>query len=781
MTDERDAGDVAGAIADGHDIDWEAALNGAPGEQRALLEQLRVLSSISRASGFPPGEESVRVTRHWGPFDIVEELDRGSYGRIYRARDTRVDRDVAVKLLPATDARDAVVLDEARALGKVRHPSVVSVYGADRFDGLPGLWTEFIEGQTLEQQLRERGRLGAREAILVGIDLCGALAAVHAAGLVHRDVNARNVMRERGGRIVLLDFGGVQLAREAESTPVRLTGTPLYMAPELFAGSPASPQSDIYAIGVLLFLLVTGQYPVRGETVAELRDSHRAGRRQFAIDLRPDLSPSLVQVIDKALAARPVDRYASAGEMRRALVRALDIGTPITGPGAMPARRLLPGWMMALLLMAAAAAGAAATALVLRQRASAQADDAVVEQLGDEQWSIVNSYHELADAAAARGDWAATAAAFAHASGVFSATYGDASSPAAIETARAAYARERAGGADLPAIERDYVTALYNIGERAGARQPIRAAIEGARAMNLWRQGKLVDAAHAVIRAIEIRDRTFRQPSSKQLPAMGFTLQALVEALQSHSPANDTDRDWVPDVIEAATGLDPSRVDTDGDGVPDDEEDTDGDGVANGLEWALSVDPTSVFGFDGTSDPQLLGARWIGGGDGARAGPTAERTWRISGPAVHAYAYQASEQKKRQAHARGWRLFLRGRARRGDAFAGIDLFPIGPVYVINTLVPDARSVAVRLLRRASATDATSFEFPAADADSLFELTRHSSESPVLFRVNGKRTATDYTGLTENQRLQLLTFGSANNMGAAPDGQADFMLVFVEVR
>ena len=159
MADEH-PDEVAGAVTDGLDVDWDAALEAAPPEQRLLLEQLRVLSSISRASGFPPSPESVIVTRHWGPFDIDEELDRGSYGRVYRARDTRVDRDVAVKLLPGGTTPEDSGLAEARALGKVRHPNVVAVYGADQFDGIPGLWTEFVEGETIEQFLNTHGQLG---------------------------------------------------------------------------------------------------------------------------------------------------------------------------------------------------------------------------------------------------------------------------------------------------------------------------------------------------------------------------------------------------------------------------------------------------------------------------------------------------------------------------------------------------------------------------------------------------------------------------------------------
>src|SRR5205814_875914 len=134
-----------------------------------------------------------------------------------------------------------------------------------------GLWMELLRGATLEQQLAAHGSFSAREATLVGIDLCGALAAIHAAGLIHRDVKAQNVMREAGGRIVLMDLG---TGREADGRGLRavpeLAGTPLYLAPEIFLGAPASARTDLYSLGVLLYHLVTGSFPVRATTMDEL-------------------------------------------------------------------------------------------------------------------------------------------------------------------------------------------------------------------------------------------------------------------------------------------------------------------------------------------------------------------------------------------------------------------------------------------------------------------------------------------------------------------------------
>jgi serine/threonine-protein kinase len=161
---------------------------------------------------------------------------------VYRAWDPRLDREVALKLIreqgPRHDSVGSLVIDEGRLLARVRHPNVVTVYGADRIDGRVGLWMEFVRGRTLEAVLRDHGPFGAQEAALIGLDVCRALSAVHKASLIHRDVKAQNVMREAGGRIVLMDFGTGR--EELEGRRAELAGTPLYIAPEIFASAPAT-------------------------------------------------------------------------------------------------------------------------------------------------------------------------------------------------------------------------------------------------------------------------------------------------------------------------------------------------------------------------------------------------------------------------------------------------------------------------------------------------------------------------------------------------------------
>jgi TolB-like protein len=180
---------------------------------------------------------------------------------------------------------------------------------------------ELVRGATLEQQIRTSGPFGAHEAALVGIDLCRALAAIHAAGLIHRDVKAQNVMREGGGRIVLMDLGtGREVGTPSEAVAPDLAGTPLYLAPELFSGARASERTDLYSLGVLLYHLVTGIFPIRATTIQELHEGHTAGRLVRLRDARPDLPSPFVRVVERAIGRDPARRYQTAGEFESALV-----------------------------------------------------------------------------------------------------------------------------------------------------------------------------------------------------------------------------------------------------------------------------------------------------------------------------------------------------------------------------------------------------------------------------------------------------------------------------
>ena len=270
-----------------------------------------------------PPEQQAPVSR-WGELILLEEIGRGSVGTVYRAHDPRLDRGIAVKLLrPASDEHLAsALLHEGRTLARVKHPNVVAVYGAGEHNGQAGLWMELVSGVTLEHMLGSHGPFSAGEAGLIGQDLCRALGAVHRAGLIHGDVKAQNVMREHGGRLVLMDFGAGRTLSAEGTIRREILGTLAYLAPELLDGANPTIRSDIYGLGVLLYHLVSNDFPVRATSIAELRLAHTRGDAARLQDLRPDLPRAFVRVVERAIERDPTRRFASAGDMEAALASA---------------------------------------------------------------------------------------------------------------------------------------------------------------------------------------------------------------------------------------------------------------------------------------------------------------------------------------------------------------------------------------------------------------------------------------------------------------------------
>ena len=342
--------DAAASVADGAPVDWVSAESRADADSRRLVRHLRLVESIaSLHRSIPPIEADDSQIRsatvadrsrapgpavgEWGRLSLLERIGHGTSCEVYRAWDTALQREVALKLLhDEGDHAEAHgrILEEARRLARIRHAHVVQVYGAEHHDNRVGLWMELVRGQSLEEVLQARGPFGAREAALIGLDLCAALAAVHGAGLLHRDIKAQNVMRESGGRLVLMDFG----TGEELSGTNRLVGTPLYLAPEIFRGQRASVQSDLYSLGVLLFYLVTGKFPVVAASMEELARAHAQRQRQSLRDLRPDLPEAFVATVERALDSDPTRRYHSVGDFESALRDSLGAAlSPATAPG----------------------------------------------------------------------------------------------------------------------------------------------------------------------------------------------------------------------------------------------------------------------------------------------------------------------------------------------------------------------------------------------------------------------------------------------------------------
>lgn len=255
----------------------------------------------------------------WGDFELLEEIGRGSFGAVYRANHPTLQQQVALKLVPVPSGnpRDIEkVLEEPRRLASVRHQHVVVVHDARHVDGHVGICMELVRGESLAQIVARRGRFGAEETIACCAHLCRALSAIHRANIIHNDVKAQNVMREDGGRIVLMDFGaGRRLLDPTGTTGLYLVGTPAYMAPELFDLKSPTVLSDIYSLGVLLFYLLTAEYPVDARSMEQFAAAHARRERRYLGDVRDDIPDRLIAVIDRALEHAPAARYQSSGEL----------------------------------------------------------------------------------------------------------------------------------------------------------------------------------------------------------------------------------------------------------------------------------------------------------------------------------------------------------------------------------------------------------------------------------------------------------------------------------
>jgi serine/threonine-protein kinase len=291
-------------------------------------------------------------------------------GTVYRVWDLKRNVHLAMKVLHADLADDPSVFKlfqrEARALKKLAHPNIVPFYGLNKTSDFPFLLELFVDGATLKWILRRlEGRAMAAQDTLAYLKaLSSALGYAHAHGVVHSDVKPGNVMVDRGGAIYLTDFG---VARHADSTATTLgvAGTAAYMAPEQCRGEAVNSQTDVYALGVLLFEMLTGRRPFRGDesgsegvstsTAERIRYAHQKLRPPDPRSLNPEIYQALAGVILKALAKNPSERFQSAREMFEAACAAVGVA-----PEDVPDRLRLPQELLAALAPASAAIPAAA-------------------------------------------------------------------------------------------------------------------------------------------------------------------------------------------------------------------------------------------------------------------------------------------------------------------------------------------------------------------------------------------------------------------------------------
>ncbi|MEA2146330.1 MAG: eukaryotic-like serine/threonine-protein kinase, partial [Solirubrobacteraceae bacterium] len=300
---------------------------------------------------------------------------------VYRAFDTVLERDVAIKLMHRPLAEDSDQLErfrrEARAVAQLNHPHIVGVIDAGEDDGAPFIVFEFVEGETLKERIRRNGRLAIPEALAYAIEIARALGAAHAQGIVHRDVKPQNVLVDEEGTAKVTDFGIARtLDQEGLTADGRVLGTTDYVSPEQALGHAVTGQSDLYSLGIVLFEMLTGDVPFKGENQVAVAMKHV---REELPDLqmrRPEVSSATAAVVDRATAKDLPKRYRDDTELIADLEEVLSIETARTGGATgeatailrtLPARsrRRLPLRVrvsprvvipLALLLVAAAAA-----------------------------------------------------------------------------------------------------------------------------------------------------------------------------------------------------------------------------------------------------------------------------------------------------------------------------------------------------------------------------------------------------------------------------------------
>jgi serine/threonine-protein kinase len=260
-----------------------------------------------------------------GAYQIERFIGRGSMACVYKARHTALERPCALKIIDAAlVARQPNIRQqfeaEARAVANLLHPHIVMIYNQGTAGGHHFIEMEYVPGgRTLRDTLIHEGPIEPGRAATLTRQVVDALGAAHESGLVHRDIKPANVLLTQGGDAKLADFGLVRRLEELTQGGAPLAGTPTFMAPELFRGTPASPASDIYAVGVLLFYCLSGQLPLSADSVGQLIQLHRSQPVPDIREVVPRIPGSLADIVSTCLAKAPEDRYATATELAGAL------------------------------------------------------------------------------------------------------------------------------------------------------------------------------------------------------------------------------------------------------------------------------------------------------------------------------------------------------------------------------------------------------------------------------------------------------------------------------
>ncbi|CAM9427634.1 unnamed protein product, partial [Discosporangium mesarthrocarpum] len=295
------------------------------GKIEALRKKISAASRRESGAMFtPPAGATAFVAEE--RYEILEEVGRGGMGLVYKARDRRLGRTVALKRMPESlrDHPTAVqlFLTEAQAAARMNHPNIVTLYDADQENGSFFITMELLEGLPLNAILKQRGPFGPRDTARLGLQVCAGLQYAHEAGIVHRDIKTSNLFITRDRALKIMDFGLAKIleAVRLDGSTV-IAGTPFYMAPEQASGNVADGRTDLYALGVTLFELSTGRLPFKeGDVAAKHREAPRPDPAQGI----PDYPEKLAILIQRLMSVEPAGRPANAGEVAEALTEIVE-------------------------------------------------------------------------------------------------------------------------------------------------------------------------------------------------------------------------------------------------------------------------------------------------------------------------------------------------------------------------------------------------------------------------------------------------------------------------
>ena len=335
------------------------------GDETLRREVQSLLTYASQAESFlerpavdiattPPGEsqEAMLVGRTLSHYQVLSLLGAGGMGEVYLARDPRLDRTVALKILPGELAADPDRMQrftrEAKAASALNHPNVATIYDVGESDGISFIAMEHVEGETLLARISRR--MTPPEVVDIGVQAADALDVAHAKGITHRDIKPANLMLTHRGHVKVLDFGVAKVNRSEEVSPNgdwtvepvtavgSVVGSGPYMSPEQIVGGEVDPRSDVFSLGVVIYQMATGQLPFSGATRAELMDRIVHATPEPMIQLNPDTPSELERITLKCLDKRPAGRYQSARDLLSdlwPLKRQLDVNTARVTPDSM--------------------------------------------------------------------------------------------------------------------------------------------------------------------------------------------------------------------------------------------------------------------------------------------------------------------------------------------------------------------------------------------------------------------------------------------------------------